>query len=60
MPIDSKGDYFDRECPSCGHHGMTKTQVPAPGGPKTVYRCPDCRSIDDGSDDDFAFFVSKK
>jgi len=35
---------FDVECDSCGNHGLTKTQAPAPDGPVDRYKCPACGS----------------
>lgn len=50
MPIDRKGDLFDRECDDCGNHGMTKTQVPSPGEPTLAFKCPECGYVDPSGD----------
>ena len=51
---------FDRECAACGHDGMKKTQVPAPGGPEEAFECPACGYIDRDEDGPSGTYVSKR
>jgi len=60
MPIDDKGDTFDRECSACGHDGMNKTQAPGRNGPRMVFKCPACGAVDPADAPPSGNHVSKR
>jgi hypothetical protein len=58
--MSDAGDTYDVECVDCGHVGLHRTEVPSPGGPKTMYECPVCGSYTDEDRYDGGSFVSKR
>jgi len=51
---------FDRECPNCGHVGMTQTQAPSPGGPTALFKCPECGIVDADDESPTGMYVNKR
>lgn len=60
MPPKEKKGVYDVECVKCGKVGLKKTQAPAPGGPKQLFKCPKCGATRPITDYDGGSYVSKR